>query len=133
MNLASPLPAQGVLIPIYATFTGWERIPFWAMSTNSYKPVLRLFETEVEFKVMKTHRRALSDIKRVDAFRGWGTNIVIVMWKDTSLTFTANVIRADWQWQVLKFFEGKGIALAPRAAQFAQEGPPAPKVKGSSS
>ena len=76
---------------------------------------MRLFEDEIELKVIRTHRRALRDIVLADAF-GWAlTNNVILHWHDRPWTFTANVIRPDWLLQTLEFLARKGVPVAPRA------------------
>ena len=118
-NLTSPLPENGIAVPIYATFTGHARMPFWwACSTNSFNPKLRLFEDELELKVIKTHRRQLKDILVADAYCGMvKTNNIILTWNDTPWTFTANIIQRNWLNQTLEFLARKQVPLSPRAAR----------------
>ena len=122
-NLTSPLPEKGVAVPIYATFTGHARMPFWwAISTNSANPKLRLFEDELELKVIKTHRKSYSHVAVADALCGRiKTNNLILTWNDTPWTFTANVIQRNWLNQTLEFLARKNIALSPRAARLLAE------------
>ena len=121
-DLTSPLPEKGVNVPIYATFTGHKRMPFWwALGTNSYKPVLRLFEDELELKVMKTHRRLLRDIETAHVGLAPLTRNLILVWNDTPWTFTANVIRHDWLVQVIEFLARKNVPLAPGARRLLQD------------
>ena len=122
-NLTSPLPAKGVAVPIYTTFTGHSKMPFWwAISTNSANPKLRLFEDELELKVMKTHKKFLRDIVVTDAYCGRvKTNNLILTWNDTPWTFTANIIQRNWLMQTLEFLARKNIALSPRAARLLAE------------
>ena len=48
-NLTSPIPENGVAVPIYATFAGHKMMPFWwAISTNRANPKSRLFEDALE-------------------------------------------------------------------------------------
>ncbi len=122
-NLTSPLPAKGVAVPIYATFTGHKIMPFWwAISTNSANPELRLFEDELELKVIKTHRKPYSHVAVADAYCGRiKTNNLILTWDDTPWTFTANIIQRNWLMQTLEFLARKNIALSPRAARLLAE------------
>ena len=122
-NLTSPLPAKGVAVPIYATFTGHSKMPFWwAISTNNANPKFRLFEEELELKVMKTHRKSYSHVVVADAYCGLiKTNNLILTWDDTPWTFTANIIQRNWLMQTLEFLQRKNIALSPRAARLLAE------------
>ena len=122
-DLTSPLPGKGVAVPIYATFTGHKIMPFWwAISTNSATPKLRLFEDELELKVMKTHRKLLRDIAVADAYCGKiKTNNLILTWNDTPWTFTANVIQRNWLMQTLEFLVRKEVPLSPRAVRLLTE------------
>ena len=122
-NLTSPLPEKGIAVPIYATFTGHKMMPFWwAIATNSANPKLRLFEDELELKVIKTHRRLLKDIAVADAYCvKIKTNNLILTWNDTPWTFTANIIQRNWLNQTLEFLQRKNIALSPRAQRLLSE------------
>ncbi len=122
-DLTAPIPEKGVAVPIYATFTGHARMPFWwAISTNSANPKLRLFENELELKVMKTHRKHYSHVVVADAYCGLvKSNTLMLTWDDTPWTFTANVIQRNWLVQTLEFLERKNIALSPRAARLLAE------------
>ena len=113
-NLTSPISANGVAVPIYATFTGHAKMPFWwAISTNSANPKLRLFEDEL--KVIKSHRKSYSHVAVADAYCGLvKTNNLILTWNDTPWTFTANIIQRNWLNQTLEFLARKNIALSPR-------------------
>lgn len=122
-HLTAPLSEKGIAVPIYATFTGHKQMPFWwAIANNSLNPKLRLFEDELELKVIKTHRRLLQDIAVADAYCGKvKTNNLILIWNDTPWTFTANIIQRNWLIQTLEFLMRKNIALSPRAARLLSE------------
>ncbi len=122
-DLTAPIPAKGVAVPIYATFTGHTRMPFWwAISNNSLNPKLRLFEDELELKVIKTHRKSLRDVVVADAHCGLvKSNSLILTWNDTPWTFTANIIQRNWLGQVLEFLARKQVPLSPRAARLLSE------------
>ena len=122
-NLTSPIPEKGVAVPTYATFTGHAKMPFWwAIATNSANPKLRLFEDELELKVMKTHRKSYSHVAVADAYCGMiKSNNLILTWNDTPWNFTANVIQRDWLIQAFEFLARKNVALSPRAARLLSE------------
>lgn len=102
-------------VPIYSTITGHKRLRFWAAASNSAFPKLRFFETEVEFQVMRKHRRAWSDVELVDAQSGWTAHYLTLDFQGTSWNFTANIIRRDWLVMSLGFLARQGLALSPRA------------------
>lgn len=98
-------------------------MPFWwAITTNSANPKLRLFEDELELKVMKTDRKTYSHVAVADAYCGKiKTNNLILTWDDTPWTFTANVIQRGWLVQTLDFLARKNVALSPRAQSLLAE------------
>ncbi|HEX9995820.1 MAG TPA: hypothetical protein VGB45_01645 [Abditibacterium sp.] len=115
--LELPLDEKGVALPIYATFTGHKRLPMWAVATNSLNHKLRFFETEVELKVIKTHRLKWSDVKSVDAQIIWKTHNLTLNFKRTPWNFSANVILPRYLRESLAFLNSKGLNLTPRARQ----------------
>lgn len=115
MRLDSPLPAEGVKVPVWATFTGCRAIPWLALGSNSLSPLLRLHEDRVEFKVLRAHSRPLRDIERVHAARIWRTNLITIEWRGEPLTTSARILLPRLQVQVLAFFERQGVRLSPSA------------------
>ena len=115
MRLDSPLPNKGVKVPIWATFTGCRAIPFVALGSNNFAPLLRLYEDRVEFKVIRTHTRPLRDIERVHATRIWRTSLITIEWRGEQLTTSARILLPRLQVQVLAFFERQGVPLSEGA------------------
>ena len=120
--LTSPLPEKGVAIPIYGTFTGHKAVPLWAFSHNSLSHKLRFFEAEVELKVMKTHRRAWSDVESVDARILFKKPQLTLNFRDTPWNFTAVTVLERTLHETLEFLDGKGLVLTPRARQLLESG-----------
>lgn len=122
-NLTSPIPEKGVAVPIYSTFTGYKRLAVWNFALRGlFFPAFILFEEEVELKVKRTHRRFLRDIQSVDVpFWKREQNLLTLIWKDTPWTFTANIVRPDWQKQTLEFLARKNVALSPCARRLLNE------------
>lgn len=116
--LTSPLDEKGASIPIYASFTGHKKVPLWAVATNSLNPKLRFFENEVELRVIKSHRRAWSDIESVDGRLVWKTCQLTLNFRDTPWNFTATVVLPRTLRETLEFLDSKGLILMPRARQF---------------
>lgn len=117
MRLDSPLPDAGVKVPVWATFTGVRVVPFLALGTNSFAPLLRLHEDRVEFKVIRTHARSLGDIERVDARRlgRRGAALITIEWRGESLTLSASIHLMRLTVQVLAFFARKNVPLSEGA------------------
>lgn len=113
--LTSPLPEKGATIPIFTAFTGHKRVPLWAVATNGLNPKLRFFEDDIELKVIKTHRRAWSDLESVDAFTMWKTNNLILNFIGTPWNFSANLILPSYLRETLRFLKRKNLVLSPRA------------------
>ena len=115
MRLTSPLPPEGVMVPAWATFTGLRGVPLLSLGTNSFSPLLRLYEDRVEFKVLRTHVRPLGDIERMHARRFWKTSQITIEWRGERLTFAANILLPRLQVQVLGFLDSKGAPLSEPA------------------
>jgi hypothetical protein len=116
VDLTSPLPKEGVSIPVKATFGGFKKwLPRSAgYSHNNAFPVFRFYDGELECRVIRTVRRRYADIEAVDVLQSFGTNNLIIDWRDSVLNFAANVSDEDLR-PVLKFFETKGVPLTGRA------------------
>ena len=115
MKLDSPLPEEGVKVPVWATFTGVRAIPFVALGSNSLSPLLRLYEDRVEFKVFRLHTRRFEEIERVHATRVLMTNLITFEWRGEKLTTGARILLPRLQLQVLVFFARQVVPLSPSA------------------
>ena len=123
-DLRLPLPEAGMKVPIFATFTGHKRVPFWAAATNSANPKLRFFNDEVELKVIRTHRRAWRDVELVDARSGGNFNCLTLKFRDTPWDFTATLILPRYLREALRFLELKELVLTPRARAIMESNAP---------
>lgn len=121
MNLVSPLPADGVKIPIYATFTGWKTLPWLALGTNGASPLLRVYEDRLVFKVLRPHSRNYDEIAEIGVLTWHLTRNIYFVWRDTQLTLSANVIRKDWLIEIVQFFHRKNLALTPAALELIEK------------
>lgn len=121
INLSNPLPANGVQVPVRATFTGVAGVPFWTLAHNSLFPLFKLFNDEMEFRVIFKQRRAYTSIKSVHVFWMLLTNNVQITWHDSSFTFVANVTNQDDLVQVVRFLERKQAPLLDTAKLFLQK------------
>ena len=121
MDLTSPLPENGVKIPIYATFTGVRFAPWLALGTNSLSPLLRVYDDHLDFKVLRPHRKSYEEIEAVGVITWHLTRNVYFIWRDTQLTFSANIIRKDWLIQLVQFFHHKNVALTPAALKMIED------------
>jgi hypothetical protein len=115
MDLNRPLPATGVKVPLYASFTGIKGIRLIALGTNSASPLLRLYEDAIEFKVFRTHRKSYAQLERVDTLQLPLTQNIELHWKGSAFTFAANLGREDWLVQLLRYFDERHIELTSRA------------------
>ena len=123
-DLTSPLPEKGVAVPIYWTRTGYKGVAVWNFAILGFlSPSFRLFEDEVEMKVRRTQRRLLRDIEMVEAPK-WRQeqNLLTLIWNDTPWTFTVNIVRPDWQKQVVEFLKSRDVPLAPSARRLLDVG-----------
>lgn len=115
-DLTLPLPEAGVKVPIFATFTGHKRVPFWAVASNSANPKLRFFDDGVELKVIRTHRRLWSDVELVDA-RSGRFHLLTLKFRDTPWDFTATLVLPRYLREALRFLDAKELILSARARE----------------
>lgn len=78
-------------VSVKATFTGWRGLPWLALATNSLNPVLSLGERHMVYRVLRSRVRPYEEIAEVDVREAFGTFNLIFAFKDTRLTFTANL------------------------------------------
>ncbi len=118
MNLSEPLPDEGIKVPIFVSFTGVKGVPLWALGSNNAYPLLRFLPDQIEMRVIRPSFRPYSDIERAEIFQKFKSNNLRFEWKDTRFTFSANVIRRDWLWQVVAFLARRAVPLGEQATQF---------------
>lgn len=74
-----------------ATFTGLRGLPWVALASNSLNPVFRIEPQQLVFRVLRRHQRPYGDICEVDVREAYGTFNLIFAFRDSPLTFVANV------------------------------------------
>ena len=121
VDLSHRLPDEGIRIPTRATFAGVEGAPLLALGHNNCCPLLRLFNDQIEFRVLRKQRRPYSSIKSVGVHQGFLTNNIQIVWHGALLTFSANISREDNLVEVVKFLQRKQVPLSPKAQTFLQE------------
>ena len=122
IEIAEPLPPEGVAVPLRATFVGVARVPLLALGKNNLSALLRLYENRLEFKVFRRRQRAYSEIRRVEVATLFLTRNVEIVWTDSPLTFAANIRGDDWRRAVLELLARKGAPLSPAARALIEEG-----------
>jgi hypothetical protein len=123
LEIPSPLPAEGLSIPLRASFGGLKK---WlpralGFSHNNASPVLRLHADHVVCKVVRTVRRPYAEIERVDVLRSFGTHNLIIDWRGSLLNFAANLRQPEDLRQVLRFLDARHVPLSAAARSFMEE------------
>ena len=113
--LSEPLPAEGVEVPLLASFAGLARVPILSLGKNNLSARLRLYPDELEFKVLRTRRRPYTEIQRIETQSFWATRNVEFVWRGSLITFTANLHSDAWRLALLRFLERRGVPLSPAA------------------
>ncbi len=78
-------------VRVLATFTGLRGLPWIALASNNLNPVFSIERQQLVFRVIRRHRRAYADLLEVDVREAYGTFNLIFSFRDTPLTFVANV------------------------------------------
>ncbi|MGJ7529640.1 hypothetical protein ACSFB7_28270 [Variovorax sp. GB1P17] len=78
-------------VRVAATFTGLRGLPWVALASNSLNPVFRIEDQHLAFRVLRQQQRSYADICEVDVREAYGTFNLIFAFRDTRLTFVANV------------------------------------------
>ena len=86
------LPDGRRLIPAMATFCGIKGLaaPI-AIATNSASPLFIIGEDGIEYRVIRRHRRAFTQIEMVDVRTAWKTVNIEVHFRGEALTLAVNV------------------------------------------
>jgi len=121
-ELREPLPPEGVSVPLLASFAGLARVPLLSLGKNNLSALLRLYPDEIECKVLRTRRRAYSEIRRIEVQTTWATRNVEFVWHGSVVTFTANVRTDAWRLALLRLLDAKGAALSAAARRLLQDG-----------
>ncbi len=109
----SSVEQSGSSVPIAASFVGLKWLPsLIALAHNSINPSLTLFDDHIEYgKSMSTYE----NIESVNIFEWRATENIMLSFKNTSWTYSANLMKRDNLIQLLKFFGDKDVLLSEKA------------------
>lgn len=111
----SKISGEGTKVPLVAAFGGWKSIP-WIVSTSSnIAPLLVLYETDFEYRVIRRKRRRYTDISNVDLRTAWRTVNVVLEFHGSIRSFVGNTANQANAVAALKILESKGCPLSERA------------------
>lgn len=122
MTIPENIPANGLAIPLRASFTVLKHLPLLAVARNNLGPGLLLFDDSIECLVITTRRRWLHEIDRIDALQTFGTQNIIFCWRRRLCAFTANVGDADVLRSLLRYFSRQQLRLTERAGKIMTSG-----------
>lgn len=97
-----------------ATFTGLRGLPWVALASNSLNPVFRIESGQLTYRVIRARQRSFTDISEVDVRNAYGTFNLIFAFRDTPLTFAADVETAARGAQALALLPSS-VPLTERA------------------
>jgi len=121
LNIPYPLPEEGFNIPLRAAFTGIKNVPHLALTHSSISPKLTLYNTEIEYRVVRGGKKPYSHIERVEVFQTIATNNVIFIWQDNMFTFTANLRHEEHLPELLRFLQSRMVQLSDSAHKVLEE------------
>ncbi|MGK9236679.1 hypothetical protein KXS07_32810 [Inquilinus limosus] len=108
-------PDGSVDIPLAAGFRGIRGIPWIAVSHSDVGPRLRLHPDGIEFKVVRTERRAYSEVSSVDIRTAVATVNVVIEFRTSLRSFAGNVASLATAAEAVDILAAKGCPVTPRA------------------
>ncbi|QJI27318.1 hypothetical protein HKK55_00880 [Pseudomonas sp. ADAK18] len=105
---------KGANIPVLATFMGIRVLPWVALASNNLNPVLRIDGENLVYRVLRQQQRLLSSVLQVDVRSAYGTFNLIFEFRDSPLTFIANLGSPERGAYVLAMLP-VSVALSERA------------------
>ncbi|MBT2373548.1 hypothetical protein [Pseudomonas fluorescens] len=105
---------NGANIPVLATFVGIRVLPWVALASNNLNPVLKIDGDSLVYRVLRQRQRPLSSILQVDVRSAYGTFNLIFEFRDSPLTFIANLGSAERGAYVLSMLP-TSVMLSERA------------------
>ncbi|QEI04987.1 hypothetical protein FXN63_03365 [Pigmentiphaga aceris] len=82
---------KGPSVPVAASFTGLTFLPWVAITSNNLNPLLAIHPDRIEYRALRLRTRPISDIADVDVQLARGTVNLVFRFRDSSMTFIANV------------------------------------------
>jgi hypothetical protein len=116
LNLRSPLPEEGIRVPLSRAYEGLRFLGPPSESTST--PYLFLSEYNLYYRVLGTYERSYDSIREAQAP---GMMQLHLLFKDNARYVTFCLYsRSDLQ-EVLRFLYGKGVPLGARARLLLQK------------
>lgn len=101
-------------VRVVATFTGVRGLPWVALATNSLNPFFRIEDGHLAYRVLRRRERPFGDVQEVDVREAYGTFNLVFAFRDSRLTFVANVGNAARGAQALALLPA-GVPFSERA------------------
>ncbi len=116
INIPERVDESGYSIPLIASFLGIKKAPFGiALGHNSAFPLLVLFHDHIEYRVFSKKSKSYNEIEYVDIRESILTKNIVIAFKDSYFTFSANLMNKDNLIKLLHFFDKKGVFLKDSA------------------
>lgn len=126
MPVEEPRQDGWVTIKVAAAFGGFTFLPWWlALSTNSANPRLEIGLGGIRYRALVAREARFSQIAEVDVRTAWRTVNLVVRFRDSSSTFSANVRHRDEAARALRLLNGQ-VPLSERARQVLEQQPAPP-------
>jgi hypothetical protein len=116
MIIPETLPAEGLDIPLRAAFLVLRPFPLLAVAHNNAAPVLTLFPTHLEYRVLTRARRDYADLDLIDVRQVLRTQSVLIGARGRFLAFSGTVHGEDTLTALVGFFARRGLPLSERAS-----------------
>ena len=100
-----------VEIPLLESFSGLRGWGIFSLSDNSLYPKLVLYDHWMEYRVLATRTADYSTIESVHSIRFLFMRVLLVTFRDRSLTFGARVANVQVLENLLAFFRAQGVEV----------------------
>lgn len=108
-------PVSGVLdIPVLVSYTGIKGLGALSIAENNFNPMLVLYDSVMEYRVLRTRSEDYGQIERVRCVSFLIFNRIQFIFKDRNLTFSAHVANMEVLQIVAEFLRNKGIEVLIR-------------------
>ncbi len=112
------IPAEGYSVPIIASFRGFKNVPLVALAYNNLSPKLIIYPDHIQFKVVFTFTKKYNEISNISIFRTIGTENIIFLFKDSKLTFSANLADRKALKTLVIFLKNKDLKTDSKTEDF---------------
>jgi hypothetical protein len=108
--------AGGRVVPLVAAFHGIRGLPWVAVASNNLKPRLVVTPTGIDYRVVRSGSRTFGQVEQVDVRTFGATVNLSFAFRDSRITFDANVGSEILARAVLALLPGT-VALSDRATK----------------